>query len=368
MTYKPFIDVAEENSFLLPEIKKIVMTVLDSGEYVLGRQVQEFEESLVNHFQMNYALGVSNGTDGLVLALKALNIKTNEEIVTVANSYLASASCIYLAGGKAIFSDVDINTGLVTLEHLQKVITSKTKAIILVHLGGYMIPDIEEIVNFCKRKGIAIIEDCSQAFGTEDENGVKAGHYSDIAVFSAHPLKNLGACGDAGFIVTNNLEYYDYIKKARTHGHSSRDDIDFISSNSRLDEIQAAILNIKLKHYDSLIRSRREKVFFYKEKLGEYFYFPSDKEIETSSHHLLIIQVNNRERLMESIMRNGYETKIHYPKPFYSLSSMRSIKEENLSKLINTEQRSKKILSLPIGAHINKKDISKNCKQIIDDY
>jgi len=285
-------------------------------------------------------------------------------VITVANSYLATVSSIILAGATPVLCDVESDTGLMSIESLERSVTEKTKAIIVVHLGGYA-ANLDEIIRFCSENGIKLIEDCAQAFGTVDENDVHVGNRSSIGVFSAHPLKNLAALGDAGFVITNSDEYDHWLRKARSHGSINRDDIEFPSINSRLDEIQAAVLNVKLKYFSELIAERRKKVLRYRKGISAVVSIPAIDSIQRASHHLLIVRVTRREEVIgEVIKRCGIELKVHYPVPYHRFTFQGGVKIYD--SLENTDNRAASIVSLPLGRHISNDVIDGICGVITD--
>lgn len=359
----PFIDLVAENQEFFKEIETAVSKVIRSGHYILGTEVENFEKNVCEFTSAKHCIGVANGTDALVLALKSFNISENDEVITVSNSYFATASAIILAGAVPVLCDVEKDTGLISVEALEQAISSRTRAVIVVHLGGYL-ADMDKISKICKAHNLLLIEDCAQAFGSRDTRGKHAGYYGDIAAFSTHPLKNLAGMGDGGFILTDSDKTNSWLRKARSHGHISRDEIEFPSMNSRLDEMQAAILNVKIKYMEDLIAQRRARVLNYYKLLSGTGLMPSLEAINTSSHHLLIVCINKRDEFIRLMAEQyGIEIKIHYPKPYHKLSSISHFKIS--ANLKNTEYRSRKMVSLPIGQHVSDEDIKIICREII---
>jgi dTDP-4-amino-4,6-dideoxygalactose transaminase len=358
----PFIDLLAESTNHIEDVKAAVNKVIDSGSYILGDEVLKFEDQVKRITGSQFCSGVANGTDALVLVLKYLDLHPEDEVITVSNSYLATVSAIILAGATPVLADVNQHDGLISIESIKNSISPKTKAIIAVHLGGYL-AELEALSTLCADNGIALIEDCAQAFGTRDSKGQHVGTLGLAGCFSAHPLKNLAAMGDAGFIITNDKQLAEWLKKARSHGHINRDDIEFPSINSRLDEVQAAILNVKTRFYMENIACRRSKVMQYRQLIGNRVPFPTLNEINSSSHHLLIVCVPHREILMTKLIdKHGIELKIHYPKPYHKLSIQNKLKIHD--QLKTTDARASSIVSLPLGAHITDDIILKITEEI----
>ena len=297
-----------------------------------------------------------------IFSAKGNRFKKNEEVITVSQSYLASASCINLAGGKIRFVDIknDLN---INDELISKNINKNTKAIIIVHLTGrpVNIKNIKKIINNSKHsQKIYIIEDCAQAAGSTLYNK-KVGSLGDFGCFSFHPLKNLAALGDGGAIVLNNKKDYNWLLKARNHGHPNRDECDFFSHNMRLDTLQASILNVKLDNLEKAIKVRRKYVSYYQKELTKKVINIEEPSFVRNTYHTYIIICNKRDKLKEFLLEKGIETKIHYPKPIHKMKVLRNQKIKNLK---NTEILSKKILSIPIAEYLTFNQIKYVTKNI----
>ena len=250
----PYINLGLQYQKDKSEILKKVESVIDSGMFILGDEVSQFEQTFAKICDAKYAVGVANGTDALVLALKSVGVGAGDEVITAANSYLASASSIALAGAKIVFADVRDDFNL-DPESIKAKITDKTKAIIAVHLTGRP-AEMDTINEIACEHGIYVIEDSAQAVGAKYK-GKGTGSWGMLGCFSLHPLKNLAAAGDAGMVTTNDEKTYQWLLKARTHGHKNRDECEFWSMNSRLDALHAAILNIKVKRLAEQTERRR---------------------------------------------------------------------------------------------------------------
>ena len=339
--------------------------LLDEGDYILGKQVELLENKLSSYLNAKYTVALGSGTDALILALKFCGVKdTSNEVITTSMSYLASTSCIHLVGGKPVFVDIgnDLN---MDPQLVEKAITTKTKAIIVVHLGGNP-ANIIEIKRIAKKYNIFLIEDSSQSIGAKYNNKM-IGTFGDIGVFSLHPLKNLGALGDAGFICCNNKKIKSWFIKARNHGHTSRNNCTFWSMNSRLDTIQAIFLNYLLDDLSERISNRRAQAKIYNRFLKNNVKFPLIQNKSFVSYNFIYIIVENRNNLIEYLKNQNIEVKIHYPIPIHKLNAAKKFKYKFVgsgNKLKNTDFYSRKILSLPSGCHLNNKHIRYVCESI----
>ena len=340
----PYINLALQHQRLRKEIVGAIEKVLDSGGFILGSEVESFEKQFAKYCHAKYAVGISNGTDALILALKALNICAGDEVITAPNSFLASTSSIALVGAKPVFVDVRPDYNL-NPELLEKAITEKTKAILPIHLTGRP-ADMDAIIEIAEKCDLAVIEDCAQAVGAEYKSK-RVGSFGNIGCFSLHPLKNLNACGDGGVITTNDHDLYEWLLKARNHGLRSRDECEFWGYNARLDAIQAAILNVKLKYLDEWTSQRRKTAVFYREKLEDVVEIPVERPHEFCVYHTFIIQADRRDELQRHLANHGIDSKVHYPIPIHLQDAARSLGYATGDFPV-TEELSRRILSLPI--------------------
>ena len=341
----PYIHLGQQHAPIKQEILKKVEALLDNGNYILGEEVSNFEKRFSSIAQTKYALGVCNGTDTMILSMRALGIGQGDEVITAPNSYLASASSIALAGATPVFADVQEDYNIDPKE-IEKVITKKTKAIIPVHLTGRP-ANMDAIMDIAKRHNLHVIEDCAQAVGASYK-GKSVGSFGITGSFSLHPLKNLGACGDGGVITTNDDVLFEYLTKARTHGHKNRDEVDFWSFNTRLDNLQAAILNVKVNELQTWNDRRRTIATKYYEGLKHLsIYLPKDKADEHAVYHTYIIQTDKRDALMTYLQGKEIDTKIHYPVPIH-LQKAAAYLGYKKGDFPVTEKQCETILSLPI--------------------
>lgn len=346
----PYLFLQYENKELIDELTNAARECFKESKFILGPNVGKFEKNLSEYIGVNFAIGVNSGTDAILLSLMANNVGNGDEVITVANSFIATSNVIKLLHAEPVF--VDIKDNLLIDENLfEEKISEKTKAIIPVHLTGKP-ANMTKITKIADEYNIPVIEDCAQAIGAKwDEK--KVGSFG-IGCFSLHPLKNLSACGDGGIITTNDKEFYEKISKLRNHGLKDRNTIIMPGLNSRLDELQAAVLNVKRKYLDRTIKKRRELANKYKELFKEksmidLLYFPYDTKNEFSVYHTYVVRVNKRDKLMKHLSEKGIETKIHYPKSIHRQKPY----ENNRYSLPKTELFEKQILSLPIHQYLN---------------
>ena len=346
------------------ELFRTIENVFESGNFILGSEVEKFEKNFAKYCETKYALGVGNGTSALFLAMKALGIGNGDEIITASNSFLATTGAIAATGAKPVFvdagDDYNINPNLI-----EKAITKKTKAIMPVHLTGRP-ASLDKILEIADKNKIYLIEDAAQAIGAK-YNGKKVGSFGIAGCFGLHPLKNLNAYGDGGVITVKEKQLYENLKKMRNHGLKNRDECDFFAFNSRLDELQASILNVKMKYLDKWTKKKREIASFYQKKLSNIVKVPLDKSNEYAVYHTFIIQVNKRDKLQKFLLQKGIETKIHYPIPIHLQRAAQYLgyKKGDFPK---AEKQAEKILSLPIYPELKEEQLELVVKEIRNFY
>lgn len=328
------------------EIESAISKVLRSNQYILGLEVKALEQEFSEYIGSNFAIGVANGSDAIELALRALNIGIGDEVITVSHTAVATVAAIEAAGATPVL--VDIEETYCTLDHskLKEVLTAKTKAIIVVHIYGQA-ADLDPIDNFCKENNLYLIEDASQAHGAKYKNK-RVGSIGHIGCFSCYPTKNLGGIGDAGLITTNDIKINSKIRMIREYGWRNRYVSDMPGRNSRLDELQAAILRVKLKYLDKDNTKRNKIAFEYtKTIIGEHFILPKIMKNTHSVFHLYVIKTNKRDKLQEHLQNHQIQTGIHYPVPIHLqpayIGRIRTSKSMRV-----TEDIAKKVISLPI--------------------
>ncbi len=340
----PFINLAFQHGKIKDELLQAMANVLDHGLFISGPEVGEFEERFAEYCGARYAVGVGNGTDALILTLKALGIGAGDEVITAPNSFLASASAIALTGATPVFVDVRNDFNL-DPNLLETAITPKTRAILPVHLTGRA-ADMLPILATAGKHGLAVIEDAAQAVGA-GYHGQKVGSFGNAGCFSLHPLKNLNACGDGGVITTNDEGVYRYLLKARNHGLRNRDGCEFWSINSRLDTLHAAMLLVKLKHLDTRTEARKANAEFYRKHLSDLVQTPQEEPYDDSVYQTFVIQADRREELRIYLKNQGVETKVHYPIPIHLQEAAKTLGYK-AGDFPVAERQAKHILSLPI--------------------
>ena len=341
----PFVDLRLQYLSIKDEIDSAIQKVIFESAFIGGNDLKSFENNFANFVGANYCIGVGNGTDALFIALKSLGISKGDEVITVANSFIATSEAIAMTGASVVFVDCDEKTYNIDVNKIEQKITNKTRAIIPVHLYGQPAA-MDEILNIAKKYNLFIIEDAAQAHGSK-YHGKNIGVLGDFACFSFFPGKNLGAYGDAGAIVTNNS---DLAKKARmfaNHGRTEKYNHEFEGVNSRLDGLQAAILNVKLKHLDEWTERRRTIAKMYDEGLRDLLVTPYVLPDVRHVYHLYVIRVQNRDKIVKHLKEKGIHTGIHYPIPLPFLNAYQYMghKQEDFSVAYSLKDE---ILSLPI--------------------
>lgn len=358
-----FLDLHKINERFRNEIDERITQVLDSGWYILGEQVRVFEKNFANFCGVKHCIGCANGLDALNLIIKGFGFTDGDEIIVPANTYIASILAISQNGCKPILVEPDINTYNINPDLIEQKITDKTKAIMVVHLYGQAV-EMEKIWDIAKRYNLKIIEDSAQSHGARYK-GKRAGNLGDASGFSFYPGKNLGCMGDGGCVTTNDDELAYRIRAIANYGSDYKYHHIFKGTNSRLDEIQAAVLDIKLKHLDEDNKRRSEIAKFYRENIkNPNIILPQLKEEENHVWHIFAVRVNDRNRLKKYLEGNGIETNIHYPTAPHKQECYKEL--EHLSFPVS-EKIHKEILSLPISPVLTNEEVTKIVK-VINDY
>lgn len=310
----PLVDLTAQYHSIKDEIDAAVQATLESGRFILGPLVNKFEESIASYLGVDYAVGLASGTDALVLALRALNIGAGDEVIVPAYTFFATAGTVMSVGATPVFVDIDPVTYEMDVEQIKDHITPRTKAIIPVHLYGHP-ADMNPILELARSQGLKVIEDNAQAFGAM-YRGRKTGSLGDIGCLSFFPTKNLGAFGDGGMVVTNNLVLAERMRMLRTHGWKKKYYSEEVGYNSRLDALQAAILQAKLSHVDSWNEKRREIAQRYSDQLAPLgVIFPVECDWGKHIYHLYIIRSNRRDELQVFLKQRGIASEVYYPLP-----------------------------------------------------
>jgi len=360
----PLVDLKAQYESIKPEIDAAIARVIGKTAFIGGPFVQEFEQAFANYCGVKHCIGVGNGTDALFIALKALGIGAADEVITAANSFIATAEAITMTGARVVFVDIHPQTYNIDVNAIESKITPNTKAIIPVHLYGQP-ADMDPILSLAKKYGLKVIEDAAQAHGAFYK-GRRIGSIGDMACFSFYPGKNLGAYGDAGAIVTSNEELAVKARMIGNHGRIAKYDHEMEGVNSRLDGMQAAILGVKLKHLPEWTESRRRNACLYNGYLnGSGVVTPSELEDVEAVYHLYVVRVSRdkRPRLQDQLKSSGISTGIHYPIALPSLKAYAYL-NHNGNDFPNATKASEEILSLPMFPEISRQQITYVARRI----
>jgi len=362
----PFVDLLRQYHVIKDEIDHAITDVLESGYFVLGRNVENFEKEFSQFCGVKYAIGVASGTDALIVSLKALEVKEGDEIITVPNTFVSTANAIIFVGAKPVFIDIDPQTYTMDPEGLKKAISDRTKAIVPVHLFGCPV-DMDPILEIAEKQGIYVVEDACQAHGARYK-GRRIGSIGNVTCFSFYPAKNLGAYGDGGLITTNEEEIAEKTRMLRNYGETEKYYCDAIGYNSRLDEIQAAILRVKLRYLNKFNEARRSHAKLYNELLSNGpIITPVEREFLRHVYHLYVIRCRNRGRLRQFLSVNGISTGIHYPIPIHMQKAYSHIVLSENS-FPTAERYATEILSLPMFPELTNEEIEYVCKFVNSFY
>jgi dTDP-4-amino-4,6-dideoxygalactose transaminase len=351
----PYVDLGAQWLEIKDRALVKISEVLESGMYLEHPIVQILEQRIADRLGVKHATAVNSGTDALIFSLVALGVSRGDEIITVPNSFIASVAAIEHIGATTVFIDVGPDH-LINVDLIEEAITPRTRGIMPVHLEGKM-ANMVAIQRIAKKHGLIVIEDAAQAFGSKFLSH-QPGSLSDVACFSFHPLKNLNAVGDGGLVATNNFELIEKINRMKNHGQISRNISNEFGFVSRLDSLQATILNIKLDALDSVINCRRIFAQKYDERLSKY---KIQKPIISSevfhTYHLYVVEIENRDMVQSALKNLGIETKIHYPNLIPEQISYTSRHPEKKWNIPVAKKQKERILSLPIHQNLNTSQI-----------
>ncbi len=360
-------DIARSDQPIRNKITKAVRTVIDKGRYILGQELNVFEKEFAEYNGSSYAIGVASGTEALQLSLKALGIGQGDEVITAVNTAIPTAMAILAAGARPRFVDVRADTFNIDVALIEKAITRNTKAILPVHLYG-KICDIKAVLKIAKKYNLFVVEDACQAHGASC-GGMKAGSFGRLGAFSFYPTKNLGCYGDGGMIVTNNKSLAERLRLLRNYGQNTRYSCKIKGVNSRLDEIQAAILRVKLKLLDQLNECRIELAHVYARYLQEIVDvdLPSYGKDLQHVFHLYVIKCKDKDGLKRYLLKKGIETEVHYPIPLHLQGAFRELGYKR-GDFPCAEGLAHKILTLPMHPALKTQEVRKVCNHIKDFY
>jgi dTDP-4-amino-4,6-dideoxygalactose transaminase len=365
----PLLDLKSQHKTIEEEVNRVVQEVLESGHYILGPNVRALEEEIANYCKVKYAVGVASGTDALRLSLLSLGVGEGDEVIVTPFTFIATAEVITQVGARPTFVDIEEKSFNLDPAKIEHALTSRTKAIIPVHLYGQAV-DMGKIMHTAKKHGLKVIEDVAQAFGAEYHSGAhqskKLGSIGDVGCLSFFPTKNLGGCGDGGMVLTNDYEVARKIKMLRAHGLDSNHTHSLLGYNSRLDELQAAILRVKLRYVNKWRRMRHQNASLYNKLFSSSTIpvrIPCQAPYVWHSFCVYTIRTPKRDRLRDYLKEKGIETKVYYPLPLHLQGVYRNLGYSDLDLPV-AERASKEVLSLPIYPGLKKAQIELVVKEI----
>ena len=363
-----FLDLHKQYESIATEINNAIQSVIYDSAFIGGKYVAQFENNFAKYQQADYCIGVANGTDALEIAIEALKLPKGSEIIVPGNSFIASAEAVTRSGYRVVFCDANQDDYTINIEDANKRITDKTSAIMAVHLYGHPC-DMESLVDLAQKNSLKIIEDCAQAHGAEYKNK-RVGTIGNIGTFSFYPGKNLGAYGDGGAIVTNDPELAKKCRMIANHGRTEKYNHEFEGRNSRLDGLQAAILDIKLKHLENWLNKRIEIANIYKQELKDDINIitPVQQSWARHTYHLYVIRTTKRDELKKFLTSHDIQTGIHYPIALPKLKAYKYTIQANENIFVNKADN--KLLSLPMGEHLSIEDTYQICSKLryFDNY
>jgi dTDP-4-amino-4,6-dideoxygalactose transaminase len=350
----PMIDLKKQFNDIKDEVFDMLAEILESSKYILGPKVAEFEKKIADYHDVADAIGVASGTDALHLAIDALGIGEGDEVITTPFTFFATAEAIIYTGARPVFVDIEYETMNMDPDKIESKVTERTKAILPVHLFGHP-ADMEKIMAVAQKHSLKVIEDCAQSFGAEC-NGKKAGSFGSAGCFSFYPSKNLGAFGDGGMIAVNDQYIAAEIRKLRNHGSRGSYSHESVGFNSRLDEIQAGVLLIKLKRIDEYNGKRRQKAVIYNELLSESIVGPIEKPGMKHVYHQFTIRSSKRDKIKQRLQEQGISSVVYYPSPLHLQEAISFLKYEEGDFPV-AEKVAAQVLSLPIYPELEESSI-----------
>ena len=358
-----FIDFKEQYQTIKNQVDHGLKAVFEQGDFILGREEKEFCSAFAEYCDCQYAVGVNSGTDALYLALAALNIGAGDEVILPTFTFIATALCVSYTGAKPVFVDIEEESCNIDPAQLKKAVNKKTKAVIPVHIYGQA-ADIEAINDAAQKENIAVVEDAAQAHGALYK-GKKVGSLGDVGCFSFYPTKSLGAFGDGGIIVTNKKEIYETARMLANYGRVNRYEHKIKGYNSRLDTVQAVILNAKLKYLDEWNKMRNEHAAYYCQLLKKTgaVKTPVIKKDRGHVFQTFAVRVKNRDKVCEQMQKKGIEVLIHYPIPLHLQEAYQELGYKKGAFPV-AEKVSQEILSLPMYPHMKKEQIEYVCESL----
>ncbi len=363
-TMIPPFTLARQNKELMPRLTEVVNTVIESGHFILGDNVKKLEEEIATYCGARFAVGVASGSDAIYLSLLACDVGPGDEVITTPFTFFATAGAIIRVGARPVFADIEEETFNIDMEKVAGYVTKKTKAIIPVHLYGCA-ADMDPLKELLSGKNISIIEDAAQALGTKYKD-CKIGSGSDAVCFSFFPTKNLGSFGDAGIVTTDDQELAERLRVLRVHGSKPKYYHEVFGCNSRLDEIQAAILRVKLPHLDNWIEQRRAKSAIYTKILStaKDIKYPREPLYTYHSYHQYTIRTNERDRLQTYLQEQGIGTAIYYPLCLHQQKVFNELGYKTGDFPVS-EKAAAEVLSLPMFPELTDKEAAYVAEEVV---
>ena len=368
----PLVDLKIQSRAIKAEVLRRMETVVDDARYILGKEVEDFEQEFAQYCDTSVCVGMANGTEAIHMALRALDIGPGDEVITAGNSFAATAFAIAYAGAQAVFVDIDPDDFNLDTSLIESAISEKTKAILPVHLFGQP-ARMKEIMEIARKHGLRVIEDAAQAHGAELE-GQRCGSFGDIGCFSFYPGKNLGAFGDGGAVVTNDPELAERLRLLRNYGQKQKNRHDSLGFNCRLDTLQACVLLAKMKHIEKWTEQRRQVAQWYREELagsdllgsdlagsdlaGSDLLLPQAHDDSRHVYHLFVIRTRQRERLMASLAEQNIHAGIHYPNPLNTAGAFQDAPTIPMGLPVCTEV-AREIVSLPMYPEMTREQVKR---------
>ena len=360
----PMVDLVNQYHRIKKEIDRAIKDVLESGRFIMGPMVTAFEEEMASYCGVKYGIACASGTDALMMALMASGVSSGDEVITTPFTFVATAEVIALLGAKPVYVDIEPDTYLIDPDKIEEAVTSKTKAIIPVHLYGQS-ADMDKINTIAKKHKLVVIEDACQAVGATYK-GEKVCSLGDIGCLSFFPSKNLGAFGDGGMVLTSNEALAEKLRMIRNHGSEKRYHHTILGLNSRLDALQAAILMVKLRHLDEWNEARKDRAALYSELLKNTdVTTPVIKDTNEHVFHQYSIRVKNRNGLQKYLEQFGIATAIHYPIPLHLQPAFQELKQKK-KRFPIAEKTAEEIISLPMYPELKEEAIEFIAGKIIE--
>jgi len=361
----PFVDLQLQYQSIKEEIDEAIARVLGSAAFVLGREVEAFEEAFAEYVGAKFCVGVNSGTAAIQLAVTASGIGAGDEVIVPANSFFATAEAVSTAGATPVFVDADPLSYTIDVSRIEAAITTRTRAVMPVHLYGQA-ADLDSIFEIAKRHKLIVLEDAAQAHGTEYK-ARRVGAIGHAGCFSFYPGKNLGAYGEGGAVMTNDAEVARMVRLLRDHGSARKYVHEIIGYNFRLEAIQAAVLGVKLRHLDDWNNQRRAHAALYDELLrgSDSFVLPREMEYTRHVYHLYVVQTAERDQLQKNLSAAGVQTGIHYPVPIHLQPAYASL-QHRVGDFPQAEAQAARVLSLPMFPELTAQqitEVARACQQ-----